>query len=168
MSADVSWCQLMSADVSWCQLMSADVNWWPDAVEFLPIVTTEYNFMLWAVSWCTCAGSWGWLGRYINGTQWANYRRHADIGFFKNFDFMIDMTSFNVQTNKKERIFQFSKRNVQKFWFLKSEFEKNNSNFATLVFFFNFVKLWRTITQSFLKLPKRAYMLWNPWNARIL
>jgi hypothetical protein len=51
------------------------------------------------------------------GAQWANYRRQADIGFFKIFDFMIDMASFNVQTNKKERFFQFSERNVQKFGF---------------------------------------------------
>jgi hypothetical protein len=49
--------------------------------------------------------------------QWANYSRQADIGFFKFFDFMIHMASFNVQTNKKERIFQFSERNVQKFGF---------------------------------------------------
>jgi hypothetical protein len=35
------------------------------------------------------------------GPQWFNYRRHADIGFFKNFDFMVDMGSFNIQTNKK-------------------------------------------------------------------
>jgi hypothetical protein len=37
--------------------------------------------------------------------QWANVRRQADIGFFKNFDFMIDIASFNVQTNKKEYTF---------------------------------------------------------------
>jgi hypothetical protein len=32
----------------------------------------------------------------FSGLAWANYRRQADIGFFKNFDFMIDMASFNV------------------------------------------------------------------------
>jgi hypothetical protein len=30
-----------------------------------------------------------------SNAQWANYRRQADIGFFKIFDFMIDMASFN-------------------------------------------------------------------------
>jgi hypothetical protein len=44
-----------------------------------------------------------------SNSLWANHRKQADIGFFKIFDFMIDMASFNVQTNKKERIFQFSK-----------------------------------------------------------
>jgi hypothetical protein len=46
--------------------------------------------------------------------QWANYRRQADILFFKFFDFM---ASFNVQTNKKERIFQFSKKKSKIFDF---------------------------------------------------
>jgi hypothetical protein len=57
--------------------------------------------------------------------QWANYRGQADIGFFKIFDFMVDMALFNIQTNNKIIIFPFSKKNVQKFWFLKSELKKN-------------------------------------------
>jgi hypothetical protein len=63
--------------------------------------------------------------------QWANYRGQADIGFFKIFNFMADMASYNIQTNNKIIIFQFSKKNVQKIGFLKSEFEKYFSNFAT-------------------------------------
>jgi hypothetical protein len=47
--------------------------------------------------------------------QWANYRGQADIGLFKIFDFMVDMASFNIKTNNKIIIFQFSKKNVQKF-----------------------------------------------------
>jgi hypothetical protein len=47
------------------------------------------------------------------GTQWANYRRQADIGFVKIFDFMIDMASFNVQTNNF--FFQFWKKNAKIF-----------------------------------------------------
>jgi hypothetical protein len=70
----------------------------------------------------------------ISRSQWANYRGQADIGFFKNFVFMVDMASFNIQTNNKIIIFPFSKKNVQRFWFLKSEFEKKKSNFATWVY----------------------------------
>jgi hypothetical protein len=33
---------------------------------------------------------------------------------FKNFDFLVDMGSFNIQTNKERRIFQFPKIIVQK------------------------------------------------------
>jgi hypothetical protein len=47
--------------------------------------------------------------------QWANYRGQADIRFFKNFDFMVDMALFNIQANNKIIIFPFSKNNVQKF-----------------------------------------------------
>jgi hypothetical protein len=50
-----------------------------------------------------------------NNSQWAKYRGQADIGFFKNFDFMVDMASFNIQTNNKIIIFPFSKKHVQKF-----------------------------------------------------
>jgi hypothetical protein len=34
---------------------------------------------------------------YATHTQWSNYRRQADIGFFKIIDFMVDMGSFNIQ-----------------------------------------------------------------------
>jgi hypothetical protein len=33
---------------------------------------------------------------------------------FKKIDFLVDMGSFNIQTNKKERMFKFSKSIVQK------------------------------------------------------
>jgi hypothetical protein len=66
------------------------------------------------VWWCGgCGGMGGWGGG--GRAQWANYRGQADIGFFKIFDFMVDMASFNIQTNNKITIFQFSKKNVQKF-----------------------------------------------------
>jgi hypothetical protein len=51
--------------------------------------------------------------------QWFNYRRHADIGFFKNFDFMVDMGSFNIQTNKKNKHFPIFKKKCPKIWILK-------------------------------------------------
>jgi hypothetical protein len=51
----------------------------------------------------------------LSTTQWANYRGQADIGFFKIFDFMVDMALFNIQTNKKKKKIPFSKKYVQKF-----------------------------------------------------
>jgi hypothetical protein len=45
-------------------------------------------------------------------------RMHSGLAsgcrIFKNFDFLVDMGSFNIQTNKERRIFQFPKIIVQK------------------------------------------------------
>jgi hypothetical protein len=54
----------------------------------LPIVTNEDAFMLWAVSWCGSAGSWGRLGRYIN----CNFRRR----FFVSLAFRFNISHQNI------------------------------------------------------------------------
>jgi hypothetical protein len=75
--------------------------------------------------------------------QWANYRGQADIGSFKNFEFMVDMASFNIQTINKIIIFQFSKKICPKILKFKIWIWFFFSNFATWVIF---IKVCETLT----------------------
>jgi tetratricopeptide (TPR) repeat protein len=115
-----------------------------------------------------CSHCYAMLGQFQGACAlWANYRRQADIGFFKKFDFMIDMALFNVQTNKKKEFSNFRKKMSKNFDLLnlnlKNIFQILQLKLKKLIKLLKkFVKLSRPITQSFLKIPKHASMLWNP------
>jgi hypothetical protein len=66
--------------------------------------------------------SWG---LELQIAQWFNYRRHADIGFFKIFDFMVDMGSFNILTNKKYEFSNFRKEMSKNLDFENLNLKKN-------------------------------------------
>jgi hypothetical protein len=69
-----------------------------------------------------------------SGSDWVN-SIHSGLAWgcriFKFFDFLVDMGSFNIQMNKKEKKIKFSKSIVQKNNFL-------NPNFENKIQFFSF------------------------------
>jgi hypothetical protein len=54
---------------------------------------------------------------------------------FKNFVFLVDMGSFNIQTNNKREIFNFSKKNCPNKFDFKNMNIFLNAHFSVLVIF---------------------------------